>query len=144
MIYPVPFEAEHFAQMRVQDEQKWLMKAATVTDLKVLEGPYATTLMKDGVPLACAGAVPYWKGRALVWSFLSATVDRRTFLWVHKEALAFLAGLPFHRLEASVVVGFENGHRWLKAMGFEVEAPLQRKFQEDGQDCVGYVLIKDS
>ena len=143
MIYRVPFEARHFAQMQVQDEQAGLLRAALVADLKALEGPYASTLMQDGLPLACAGAVPYWKGRAYVWSFLSVAVDWRTFPLVHTAAKDFLAGLPFRRLEASVVIGFENGHRWLKALGFEVEAPLQRKFLEDGQDTVGYVLIRN-
>lgn len=144
MIYPVPFEAEHFAQMQVQNEQAWLPRHATVESMKLLEGQYSETLMQDGRPLICAGAIPFWKGRAMVWSFLSSEVDRRVFPKVHAEAKRFIAGLPFGRLEAAVVVGFENGHRWVRALGFEVEAPLMRKFQEDGQDCVGYVLIKDS
>lgn len=144
MIYVVPFEASHFDRMQVQEEQAWMADMVTAQDLKGLEGPYSSTLMVDGRPMCCAGAIEYWKDRALVWSFLSAEVDRRLFPRLHTEARRFLDGLPFKRLEASVVVGFENGHRWVKALGFEVEAPLQRHFQADGQDCVGYSRIKAS
>lgn len=142
MIYVVPFEAQHFAQMEVQEAQKWLTAAATVADMKALEGPYASTLMCDGRPLACAGAQEYWPGRALVWSFLSAEVDRRTFLLLHTEAKRFLEGLPMRRLEAAVDVNFEAGHRWVKALGFELEAPLMRKFHVDGRDVSGYALVR--
>lgn len=142
MIYVVPFVAAHFRQMAVQNEQQWLTQMATDADMRGLEGQYASTLMKDGKPLVCAGALEYWPGRALVWAFLSNTVDRRVFPRLHSEAKRFLDGLPIRRLEASVVVGFENGHRWVRALGFEVEAPLQRHFQADGQDCVGYVKIR--
>lgn len=138
----VPFEAEHFAQMRVQDAQKWMHQNLTVADLKGLEGPHAGTLMVDGVPLACAGALLYWPDRALVWSFLSSRVDRTNIMTVHAEAQRFIDGLPYRRLEASVVVGFEQGHRWMRLLGFEVEAPLQRAFNVDGSDCVGYVRIR--
>lgn len=142
MIYVVPFAAAHYTQMAVQDEQQWLTKLATEQDMKALESAYATTLMQDGEPLVCAGALEYWPGRALVWAFLSNKVDRRVFSRVHVEAKRFLDGLPMRRLEASVMVGFENGHRWVRTLGFEVEAPLQRHFQADGQDCVGYVKIR--
>lgn len=141
-MHVVPFEAEHFALMRVQGEQDWLSRVATVEDMRVLEGPYSSTLMVGARPMACAGVVPYWKGRGYLWSFLSAEVDRWTFPALHAEAKRFLAGLPFTRLEASVDVGFANGHRWLKALGFEVETPLQRKFLETGADAVGYVRIR--
>ena len=143
MIYAVPFEAKHFTQMLVQKEQEWLKNHATVESLSGLEGPYASTLMCDGRPLACAGAAPYEPHRALVWSFLSDEVDRWTFPYVHAEAVKFLARLPFRRLEASVLVGFEQGHRWMRLLGFTVEAPLQRAFLPDGSDCVGYVKIKE-
>lgn len=142
MIYVVPFEGEHLNAMVVQEAQRWLQENVSVAELKGLEGPYAATLMEDGKPLICAGVVPYWSTRALLWSFLSDWVTPANFRAVHREAKAFLAGLPFKRLEASVDVGFENGHRWMRALGFQVETPLQRAFQPDGKDSVGYVRIR--
>lgn len=143
MLYVVPFEAEHLARMQVQAAQAWLSGTVSMRDLKGLEGRHASTLMQDGRPLVCAGAVEYWPGRALVWSFLSEKADRRLFVQVHAEAKRFLDGLPFRRLEAAVDVGFEAGHRWMRALGFQVEAPLQRCFQPNGGDSVGYVRIKE-
>lgn len=110
--------------------------------LRGLENDWSSTLMEDAKPFACAGVLPYWENRALVWSFLSADVAPANFWAVHAAARQFLDGLPFRRLEAAVDVGFENGHRWMKALGFRVEAPLMRAFQVDGRDCVGYVRIK--
>ncbi|MDP3939806.1 MAG: hypothetical protein Q8R92_16940 [Deltaproteobacteria bacterium] len=142
MFYVVPFEAEHYGQMEIQPAQERMRQLVAAADLKSLEGPYAVTLMDDGKPLICAGALLYWKDRALVWSFLSSRVGRRNMAVVHREAMRFLDALPIRRLEASVDVGFEQGHRWMKMLGFEVEAPLQRRFQVDGTDCVGYVRIR--
>lgn len=143
MIYMVPFEAEHYGQMGVQPAQGRIKHLASVDDLRSLEGAYAVTLMEDGMPALCAGALVYWANRALVWSVISDRVNKDNMLSVHMLAAQFIEGLPFRRLEASVDVGFEQGHRWMKMLGFEVEAPLQRAFQVDGADCVGYVRIKD-
>jgi hypothetical protein len=141
LIYGVPFEAKHLAQMRVQKAQAWL-SGVTEQDVKGLEGPYAGTLMRDGKPLACAGALEYWPGRALVWCWLSEDVDAAVFPALHREAKRFLDGLPIRRLEASVDVPFKNGHRWLRALGFHIETPLQRYFQPNGADSMGYVRLK--
>ena len=144
MIYLLPFDARHFRQLRAQPAQAWAAGLVTEKDLRALEGPSATTLMRDGKPLACAGALEYWPGRAMVWSFIGADADAAVFPKLHAHAKQFLDGLPYRRLEASVDVGFENGHRWMRALGFTVETPLQRYFQPNGGDSVGYVKIKES
>lgn len=142
MIHVIPFRAEHYFEMRVQADQAWMESYMKLDDLRGLENVWSASLMDGGVVLACAGVLPYWEQRALVWSFLSADVNKHNFKTVHTAAKEFLDGLPFARLEAAVAVGFKNGHRWVKALGFEVESPLMRKFQVNGGDCVGYVRIK--
>ncbi len=142
MIYVTPFEAAHLTRMQLQPAQVWAAGLIETRDLHGLEGPYSSTLMDGGVPLACAGALEYWPNRALVWSFISAQINAQRFWQLHAEARRFLDGLPFKRLEASVDVGFKAGHRWLLSLGFEVEAPLQRCFQPHGGDSVGYVRIR--
>ena len=138
----VPFAAEHYTQMDVQHAQAIMRDIVSIDGLRGLECPYASTLMQDGLPLACAGAAKYWEGRALLWSFLSSRVDARNFRQVHAAAHQFLSGLPYRRLEASVEIGFEAGHRWLRLLGFKVETPLLRRFGCDGSDHVGYVLLR--
>ena len=142
MMYLTPFEADHYRQMRVQDAQSHMATVVSLEDLKGLENMLSVTLMDDGKPLVCAGVLPYWVNRGLVWSFLSSRVNAGNFWAVHSHAKKWIAGLPFRRLEASVDVSFLNGHRWIKALGFKVETPLQEKFQPGGRDSVGYVRIR--
>lgn len=142
MIYLTSFRGEHLNRMTVQPAQRWLQENVAAEELRGLEGPYSATLMEDGMPLICAGVIPYWPTRALAWSFLSDKVGPRNFRAVHEQAKKFLDGLPYKRLEASVDVDFENGHRWMRALGFKVETPLQEAFQPDGKDSVGYVRIR--
>jgi hypothetical protein len=147
MIYPVPFEAPHYAQMAVHDSQAWLSQHATVETLSALEGPYAGTLMRDGAPLVCGGAWPMWEGRAVLWAFFDTASCRKDFRVIHGYAKTFLSGLPFRRLEAAVVVDFEQGHRWVRALGFECETPppaRMKAYQVDGADCLLYSLVKEA
>lgn len=142
MIYVTPFEADHFWRVKLQAAQAHFRDLVTPEGVKSLEGTHACTLMDDGKPLVCAGAFEHWPGRALVWSFLSDDVTPKNFRSVHAEGRRWLAALPFRRLEADVDVGFANGHRWMRALGFTVEAPLRRQYQPDGGDAVGYVRLK--
>jgi hypothetical protein len=143
MIEIVRFEAAHVDRMRMQAAQAWFQGHATAETMKGVEqGPFAVTFMEAGEPVLCGGAMAYWEHRALVWSLFSDRVNRRNFVGVHAAAERFLAALPFKRLEASVDVGFEQGHRWMRLLGFKVEAPLQEAFQVNGSDSVGYVRIK--
>lgn len=142
MIYIVPYKAEHARQMKLQTAQAWAEQGLSDDDLRGLEGPHAGTVMEDGVPLLCGGAWPIWASRAVVWSLVSEKVTVRNFRGLHTVVKRFLAGLPFKRLEVSVVKGFEPGCRWVEALGFWMESPLQEAFLVDGSDAVGYVRIR--
>lgn len=142
MLYPVPFAAEHLAQMQLQPAQSWLSAHTDVASMRSLENEWSSTLMDDGRPLAAAGVAVYWQDRAYVWSLISKDVKVSNFLAVHAHAKAFIAGLPFRRLEAGVDCDFEAGHRWAEALGFELEAGRMRAFQVDGRDCALYARVK--
>lgn len=146
LIYPVPFQAEHYEAVAIHDAQAWLARYATVGSLRTLEGPYSGTLMRDGKPLVCGGVVPMWENRALAWCFFDGRFCPREFRTIHGYAKAFLDALPFRRVEAAVVVDFEAGHRWVKALGFACETPppaRMRAFQADGADCLLYARVKE-
>jgi RimJ/RimL family protein N-acetyltransferase len=128
--------------MKVQGAQAWLTQHTNEEQLRGLENKYAATLMRDGRPVACAGALEFWENRALVWSWLSDDVTARDFRVVHGYAKRFLEGLPFRRLEAAVDVGFEAGHRWVKALGFRCEAPRMEAFEIDGRDSALYARVR--
>lgn len=143
MLYPVPFKAEDYFTMDLQNAQAWTAGFASLGDLRTLENEWATTLMDDGVPLVCAGAAEYWEGRAHVWAVVSDRVNVGNFRGVHAQAKAFLDGLPFRRLEAAVECDFDAGHRWVKALGFTLEALRLRKYQVNGDDCALYARVKE-
>lgn len=144
MIHPVPFAADHFRRMSLQPAQARFVRLVTEEQLHVLEGPLSFTLLDDTTPLACTGAWQLWHNRAYVWAFIADKVTPAIFGEVHSFARAFVGGLPFRRLEMAVDVGFENGHRWAKAMGFDLETPEpMRAFHADGRDAFLYARINE-
>lgn len=118
MIYPVPYEPSHLAQLRLQPAQ-----AAAAADIPsvawMLAGRHSSTAMLDGRPVMCGGCVPFSRERAMVWSFIGEEVRGPLFRAVHAYARRFIDALPYRRLEATTLVDFAAGHRWLRLLGFE-------------------------
>lgn len=141
MMYPIPFRAAHVRQMDIQPTQSHV---AGIADdrLEALEGVYANTLVEDGKPLSCAGAVPLTEGRAMVWAILSNRVTPQNFKAVFAWSKLWLRSLPFHRLEASVELDFLNGHRMLKALGFYLEVARAKAYSPGRVDSSLYVMVK--
>ena len=142
MIYTVSFKGEHVFKLDLQPAQEWFREFLTPENMKGLENEWAVTVMEDGNPLLCVGPMVYWQNRALIWTFVSRGLRGRKFLMIHLMARRYLDGLPFRRLEATVECDFTAGHRWVKALGFELEAPRMRAFQVDGQDSALYARVK--
>lgn len=142
MMYPVTYRAEHIQSLVVQSAQEGIRVHLPDTMMRQLENEHAYTLMRDGQPVVCCGAIEVWANRAYVWSFLG-DIATREFREVHSWAKRFLNGLPFRRLEATVDIDFEPGHRWVKSLGFECEAPRMKAFQVDGRDGALYALVRN-
>jgi RimJ/RimL family protein N-acetyltransferase len=141
-MYQVTFEAYHLMQMQTQSAQEWMKAHVSYQDARGLENEHAATLMLDGRPIACAGVFPIWEGRAYLWCWLGCNATAKTFLELHRFAKRFLDGLPFRRVEAAVECDFAAGHRWVKALGFELEAPRMRCFEIDGRDSALYARVR--
>ena len=140
---PVPFRARHLLKMAAQPHQAAALARLTEADLRGLESPLAATLLDAlGDPLVCCGAVEHWQDRAYVWTFLSDKITPRNFRSVHAWGRLFLAELPFRRIEASVDVDFDAGHRWVLSFGFKLEAPRMQCFDPAGRDHSLYALVK--
>lgn len=140
-MHMVPFRAEHVLRMRVQPAQIGLLEHAGEKALRALENTRADTLMRSGVPIASAGAFELWEDRALLWAYVSLDAVP-VFAALHKHALRYVAALPYRRVETAVAVDFEPGHRWVKMLGFELEAPRMRAYQPDGTDCALYARVR--
>jgi hypothetical protein len=141
-MHPELFRAEHFRRMQAQAAQP--TGYVTDAELKALEGELAFTLMHEGEPIACTGAVKIWNNRAYVWALLSEKIDKRIFRQVHTFAKIFVDNLPFRRVEATVEAGFDEGHRWVKSLGFVCETPQSMKaFQANGRDGFLYARVRE-
>jgi len=143
MITYTPFKAEHVFKLNMQDAQKWSEVYLRVENMRGLEDDWSNTLWLDGKPILCAGAAERWPGCAMVWAFVSEDVTPKNFLEVHNLAKQYLSLVPFKRLEAYVDCNFKAGHRWVRALGFSLEAERMRSFQIDGKDCALYARVKE-
>lgn len=101
----------------------------------------AFTGLVDGVPIGIAGVIPKWPGTVHVWALLSPACGP----WM-REIIHFvrhvLAGLPQPRIEATCVCEFELGHRFLKVLGFKMEAERMVKFDPAGRDHALYARVR--
>ncbi len=107
----------------------------------VVASPHSRTFLLGGEPICCIGIREYWPGRGEAWAMFSQSAGPH-MLQIHREALRYFQDCPIRRIEAAVEVGFEKGHRWVKALGFELEARLLRKFLPNGEDAVLYAKVR--
>lgn len=83
---------------------------------------HAWTALDGEEPIACAGVVEVWQGRAYAWALLSEHAGRH-MLALTREIRSRLSRLPFRRVEMAVDAGFDAGARWALMLGFRLETP---------------------
>lgn len=137
---PVPFKAEHLLKLQLQDGQLASGTSITKEYARMLEGQWAFTAMVDNEPVAVAGVTEIWENRGLVWSFMGRNAGPH-FVAIHKAALRLLSLVPYRRLEADTPCGFEQGHRWLRMLGFTMEAERMRAYLPGGGDSSLYARV---
>lgn len=137
-----PYRAEHLALLDVQEGQKYLNQFLDGPLRKALENEFSFTAFDEDRVVACAGLVVHWDNRALAWAYLADNLGPRLMLRVHRAVKRFLDVAPFDRIEATVDVEFEQGHRWMDALGFKMEARLMEKYRPDGGDSSLYARVR--
>lgn len=142
MIELIPFQTEHWQNLDEQEATAYCRDLVTPDQVRNLETqPYSYSIQKNGRVLACAGVIEYWPGRAEAWAMMGNS-SRKDFLAIHNAAKRFFEVCPIRRIEAIVELGFEEGHRWAKALGFELEAPCMSKYSVDGRDYAMYARVR--
>ena len=136
----VPFEAEHFKEIKLQGAQQYLSGWLTEEYGEALQDEPSYTALKDGVPVASAGVVSYWEGRAVAWAFISET-GAADFVSVHRAVKGFLDVCYIKRVEMTVDCDFKQGHRWAKLLGFKMECERMTAYLPNGEDCALYARI---
>lgn len=134
----VPFRRWHYEWLAARETVDGVMLPSV--DLGVLvqmEGASSWTGVVDGEPIACAGTLLQWPGRSVAWAYMTRSTGPH-MRWVTREALAKLKDVK-GRIELQVRADFEQGHRWARMLGFEMETPLKRAYGPFGEDMSEYV-----
>lgn len=136
----IPFRAEHFWAIDVQPSQAYVRNYVTEDSIKLLEKMHSFTVVEGESLLACFGWVPLYPTRASLWAYISAASGPH-FVGITRIAKRLVDELAFRRLEMEVDCEFEQGHRWAKMLGFELEAERLRGLRMDGGDSALYARI---
>ncbi len=138
----VPFKAEHLLSMQLQRSQNGLKPFITEEYAHMLEGQFAFTAVSDDDEVVAVGGVTeLWENRALAWTFIDSRAGKH-FVALHKIVKDLLDIVPYRRIEAETSCGFTPGHRWLRMLGFQLEAECMKAFQPDGGDSALYAKVK--
>lgn len=139
----IQYKPEHLGNLLEQEATAYLKPylgeghAEALANLK-----YAYTMVEGDSVMGCAGLTEYWPGRAETWAILNPECKKH-FLAMHNIVKRFLNAVPHRRIEAIVDRSFQAGHRWVKALGFHVEADLLKGYRPDGGDCTLYARVRD-
>ena len=136
-----PFQYEDLMLLRLQPAQVYLSDWVSEAEGRALEEHPSYTGWVDGVPIVSAGIVPQWQGRAIAWAYLSQA-GAQYMPSVHRAVKRFLDGCYVQRIETSVNCEFEQGHRWARMLGFEMEAECMRAYGADGRDAALYARVR--
>lgn len=137
MVEIVPFQPEHLAALRLQGVQASAQAMMTVEHgRQILSATgYAQTALHDSKPIACAGLIELWAGRAYAWAYLGEDWHRHARA-VHRavHAALRLGARRWRRIEMAVDSRHAAGKRWAWHLGFDHEG-LARAYTPDGRDC---------
>lgn len=141
MIELTHFRPQHGRAIHEQSATAYLRPMLAEQHYEALaQQAHSYTVLRDGKVIACMGVVGHWPGRGEAWAMLDAAMPH-DFLAIHHLARRFLRVGVFRRVEAVVETGFEAGHRWARALGFELEAPRMAGYGPDGRDYSLYARV---
>lgn len=103
--------------------------------------PHSYSIFVDGKLVAVAGIAEYWKGRGEVWAMVDRSSKKHFFI-LHNVVKRFLELCPIRRIEAAIETDFEEGHRWVKALGFRLDAVNLEAFFPNGTNASLYSMVK--
>ncbi len=141
MITLEDFQAAHWDEMLEQQAMAWTRKFITPEQLQELERHYAYTFRNDGKIIMCGGFIKYWEGRGEAWAHVAQDAGRH-FITLTKMVRRLMQVIPLRRIESLIDVKFPQAHRWMLALGFEMEAPLLKSYFPDGRDAALYARVR--
>lgn len=121
MIIVRRFRPGDAALFRDRAAETWARGFLDRDDLDLLAAdPLARTIEADGVVVAAGGLCPADETTAYAWALVA---PMRPAAWreVQRQARAGLSAAPFRRIEAHVALDFDKAHRWVRALGFDLD-----------------------
>jgi RimJ/RimL family protein N-acetyltransferase len=139
----IEFQGHHLEELRDFAGQEWIstyldrFSPAQYKD----EGPCFSGAV-SGEIIGCAGVIAVNDYRAIAWAILASGATQH-FTAVHRAVKRFLDETSFKRIEAYTDTEFPEAARWVKALGFTLEAEALRYFQPDGRSASLWAKLKD-
>lgn len=130
-------------RLLLQASQEYMRKWLCNLNIEALGDLVWVAEDDDGDVVFIGGLFPQWENRAAVWSLVSAYAGPH-MKGIHREVMRKLKMFndQYRRLELTVDVGFTQGHRWAKMMGFSPEG-LLNAYHPDGKDVIMYSRVRD-
>lgn len=137
----VPFIPAHLEGFKIHGWQQEAQQYLNGDYADMLQSGPSYTAVVDGEVIAIAGVVQLTAVRWQAWALMSAETSKH-MLQITREIKAFLDTFE-GRLETPVLHEFEQGHRWMKILGFTNETPEGMKnYGDNGETFDLYARVK--
>lgn len=139
------FRAEHIRIIRPQLPQKVDAASFSEEDWRAIaELGTAWTGFHGSRPLGIAGMIPGREWICTVFTVLDARNTKRDMVWIDAQVRQYLDTLnaSVRRIITTVLVDHEDGHKWMKRLGFVAEG-VMRKYDAAGNDCTLYARVRE-
>ena len=139
----VPFKKEHLSLLKVRDFELYRMEHIQQFP-EVYEHSAGYSVFDNSKLIFCAGVIPYWKGVGEAWIVCDACVKhyiRELYFYTKLYLDRIVDRYKLHRVQSSVMVDYQPGHRFLERMGFRREG-LMRQYDWQGKDYYLYARIR--
>ena len=138
----VPFKKEHYKEIIDASDQSFLRYYVTDEDLEAVEqNPLSVSCFTEDTLLGVGGVILSHSNRGEAWGIVAPGV-RKHFFKLQSAVKKYLSTVNLQRIEAVVHLDYEPGHRWVKALGFELEASRMKSYSLDGKDASLYAITK--
>lgn len=128
------FRPEHLLTLRLQATQATAQALMTLDHGRQIAAcpGLAQSAMLGDEPIASAGIIQLWPGRAYAWAYIGEKAARH-WKTVHRAVVEALDGARWRRIEMAVDVRDPGAKRWAAHLGFDFEG-VARKWTTDGRD----------
>ena len=136
-------KAEHLTHLELQPEQEYFKQLIANPEeyISMVSEGDAYAIIEGNQTLCAFGIIELWPNRSMIWALMSATCGPYMTGMV-RIGRRMVRTSGYKRVEAHVACDFEAGHRFMKLLGFHVEAERMRSYEPDGRDCTLYARIQ--